>query len=333
MYNTAYDPIGELDDFLNGRIHSSIVYGRYWHGYMLLYRPLLLIANIEQIKVIQAVTFVLLLIGLIFLLYKRFGKNIAFIFGASLLCSGYLSASYSLESAPVFIVGMISSIILLIRLDKIKNFGIYIFIVGCITNFMDYLTVPLIPLGLVLSIYFLKLFDENNDWKKSVIKLISYSFIWLVGYAGTWIFKWLLYDLTINDSNNMLSIGFTQSFYRMQRDNVNTNYNFFVCLMDIFKTSALYTLISLSLLLIINKCKVVGNNLYKKIIPFGLISLYPLVWYIVLANHTLLHFYFTYRQSLLFMLGTLLCFYLVMFKVEKKRSTNEVLYARKKKNK
>lgn len=36
MINTVdyYNPVGELHDFLDGKIDTSITYGRYWHGYM-----------------------------------------------------------------------------------------------------------------------------------------------------------------------------------------------------------------------------------------------------------------------------------------------------------
>ncbi len=188
---TFYEPTVELKDFLDGKIHHSVNYGRYWHGYLIIYRPLLLVCNITQIRAILHITFILLLLTFVFLVYKRFNISIALIYGLSILLCGYLTASYSLESSPVFLTMIISSIIYVKRIDKIKNSNLYIFIVGCVTNYFDYLTVPLITLGVLASLYMLKLIEDKKDWKYCLKSLIICSVLWAVGYAGTWIFKWI----------------------------------------------------------------------------------------------------------------------------------------------
>ena len=323
IYEYGYDSIGELGDFINSRIHLAVNYGRYWHGYLVLYRPLLTIFNISEIRTFQLVTYTLLLVAFLYLVWKRFGKSCAIIFGLSLICSGYFSASYSLESSPVFLVTMISSIIFIKRIDKIKNFGIYFFIVGCVTNYVDYLTVPLISLGMISCLYMLKLIEDGKDWKECVNSLVRTTLLWGIGYACTWIFKWILYDLTINDDNNMISIGFTQSFFRMRRESDITSANFLYTIILIFGKSSLYVVLSMIVLFIVNKFKVVSENFNKKALPFILLSLYPLAWYILLINHTLIHNYFTYRQVLIFMLGILFAFHELLFpkKVKKDKKT------------
>lgn len=32
--SSEYDPVGELEEFLNGNIDTSVNYARYWHGYL-----------------------------------------------------------------------------------------------------------------------------------------------------------------------------------------------------------------------------------------------------------------------------------------------------------
>lgn len=55
----------------------------------------------------------------------------------------------------------------------------------------------------------------------------------------------------------------------------------------------------------------------KEIIPFIIITLYPIIWYTVLANHTI-HYYFTYRHILLFMVGLLLIINKIIFSKQEK---------------
>lgn len=319
------ESIGELGDFLDGKLHYSVNYGRYWHGYLIIFRPLLVFFNILQLRHVIFILFLLFFIYFIYLIYEKFDKNVSLIFALSLICSGYFSASYSLSSIPVFLLMIISSIIILYRIDKIKDFGIYMFVIGCITSFIDYLTVPIITLGFPLMIYILKLLNDNKNWKYCTKFLIINSFIWLIGYTFTWVFKWILYDLTINDSNNMISIGLSQIFLRTSRVNqiMGVETTCFPIVSKIILKSLIYIALSTLIILAFNKFNISLRIKNRNIIPFLILALYPIAWYVILANHTILHDFFTYRNSLLFMLGILLSIY-ELFLV--KGDINEKIY-------
>lgn len=121
-----YDPVGELDEFLDGNINTSINYARYWHGYLPILRILLLIFNISEIRIFLFIIFFILFVYLLYLLKNKLGIIISFIFGISLILHGYFFVSYSLQNAPVFLVMMISCIILLNNLTKIKDFYLFL---------------------------------------------------------------------------------------------------------------------------------------------------------------------------------------------------------------
>ena len=315
-----YDYVGELGDLIDGKLKTSLNYGKYWHGYLVLYRPLLVLLNITQIRTLMLIIFIGLYTYFIYLLNKRFGKNIAWIFGISLICTGFFSASFSLESSPIFLTMMISAIILLKRIDKIKDFSLYIFVVACIANFVDYLTVPLITLGVLCSIYLLKIMEDGKDWKYCTKFLISNTLVWIAGYACTWLSKWILYDLSINKTESMIKVGFTQAFYRMTRNNEHTprEVSYINTIIKILSNSSLYIVLSLWVLMGINKFKITIKKFNPQVVPFLLVSLLPIGWYFTLANHTMMHAYFTYRHVLVFMLGILLAFNQLFFGKEKK---------------
>jgi len=311
----AYDTIGELEDFLNGKIHTSINYARYWHGNTLLYRPLLIFLNITQIRYLLFSIFLILLFYFIYLLNKNFGKNIFYVFLASLICNGYLSAAFSLESAPIFLTMIISSIFLLKRINRIRDFNIYIFIVACIANFMDYLTVPLITLCVPVSIYILKLLKDKKNWKYCINFIIINSIIWFLGYSMTWLFKWVLYDVFISHEINVLKLGFRQVLFRTQRENPNVlGYNYFITIFNLVRRSSLYFGITILVMICLNKFNVHSSGFNKKVIPFLLLSLFPILWYIALANHTLIHHHFIYRHCMIYRLGLLLAINEMFFK-------------------
>ena len=157
-----YNPVGELYDFVNGNIENTMNYARYWQGYLILFRPLLIIFNLSQMRWFNIASFLVLLLYFMYLLKKRFSLNVSIIYGLSIVCSGYFTAAYTLESTPIFLTMMVASIIFLKRIDKIKQIGVFLFVVGCIANFVDFLTVPVITLGIPLSLYLLKLMEEKK---------------------------------------------------------------------------------------------------------------------------------------------------------------------------
>lgn len=325
----VYDPVDELQLFLDGKINTSITYARYWHGYLPIYRTLLIIFNISQIRIFLLIIFIILFSYFIYLVIKKIGILESIIFAFSLIAEGYFFVSYSLECAPVFLVMIISSIILLKNIEKIKNFNIFIFIIACITNFVDFLTVPLITLGIPLIIYILyKQKIEKISIKKILKSIIKASIIWAIGYALTWIFKWIIYDALYNEG--LIKSAFNQVFYRMGRTNEYTTNTIEETLNLFIFNNLIYICISFNLFIffmIINKRQKMKLLNFKewinKSIPFITISIMPIIWYIALSNHTVLHYRFVYRHMLIFLIGILLCLKNIFIIIEKNNTKLE----------
>ena len=66
-----HNEVGELEDTVNGEKLESFEYARYWHGYLTVLRPLLLIANLGQIRIIFTIVLFLLFIVFAYLIYKK----------------------------------------------------------------------------------------------------------------------------------------------------------------------------------------------------------------------------------------------------------------------
>ena len=316
VVDTAYDSIGELKDFLNGNIHTAIQYGRYWHGNWVLYRPLFVLFGITQIRILLLVLLLALLITASILIYKKYGLNVAIIYFFSIMLTSYVSVSYSLESSPIFLLSMIATIIVTLRKDKEKTPYLFFFILGMIVNFIDYFTVPLIPFFLPMALLLLDYKKEHN-LKECFIYLVKSAINYAAGYALTWIFKWILFDLFVPANTSMLKIGFEQSFYRMGRTNDYAREKISlpsIILNTVFAYIA-YIVIIYVVLSIKKELKNKDEQENKKKIKiyfkdpnalFLLIAISPFVWFFIAQNHNLLHFHFTFRMYVIFMIGTLL---------------------------
>lgn len=321
-----YNPVEELSEFLEGKVDTSIEYARYWHGYLPFLRILLIFFNITEIRLLLLVLFFILFIVLIVLLKKKLGNMISFIFAFSLLAYDYFFISYSLESSPIFLTMMISCIILLIFIDKIKNIYLYLFIMACISNFVDFLTVPLITLASPLYIYILyKQKQEHLDIKKAIKIIIGSCIAWGCGYALTWFSKWVIYDIFYN--KNLISSAISQVLYRTTSTNYLTSRTILGVLVNFLCNHIIFVMLfiwvsSIILLLLYRKYSIHLQaksffDYLKRIVPILFISILPIIWYIVLTNHTILHIHFVYRHMLILLTGNLICFQKV-FTIEKK---------------
>lgn len=323
-----YNPVGELHDFLDGKIDTSITYGRYWHGYMIIYRILLIFFNIMGIRILLLILFIVMFIYLMYLLRKQLGTVIAVIFGYALFMQGYFFVSYSLESSPVFIVMMISCMILLKRIDRIQNLYMYFFVIGCITNFVDFLTVPLITLAMPLCIYILAKQKKEKDCKTFIKIILKSTVIWFIGYIFTWVSKWIIYDILYQEG--LIKSAITQVFYRTERYNPNSGLEL-VEELKIFLLNNIQYILILAIIMVIARLvtihkiqiKLKNRSEYiKESLPFFMIAMMPLVWYVILANHTLLHPRFVYRHMLIFLCGILICIK-NLFVIQKKEKIKE----------
>lgn len=79
ILSEEYEPVIELNEFINGKIHTSVNYARYWHGYLPFLRILLLVFNISQIRIFLLILFIIILFYLIYLINKKLGKIVAFL--------------------------------------------------------------------------------------------------------------------------------------------------------------------------------------------------------------------------------------------------------------
>lgn len=327
IISEKYEPVIELNEFINGKIHTSINYARYWHGYLPFLRILLLIFNISQIRIFLLILFTIILFYLVYLINKKLGTIIAFLFGFSLIVYDYFLVPYSLQNAPIFLVMLISCIILLKNLDRIKDFSLFTFIIGCIANFVDFLTVPIITLGFPLLLYIC--YKQQNNFKnRESIKIIFKSTLtWFVGFGLTWISKWILFDFIYN--NNLLELALNQIIYRSTGNldfgisnlSKSTENKIIIELLLILAelsskgliyASIVFVVISIPLTIYIKKfhikLTVLKFNVWvQQYFPLIIISVLPLLWYILLSSHTTKHLFFTYRNMSIFLFAISIC--------------------------
>jgi hypothetical protein len=327
-----YDIAAEFSNFVSGDVQISQSYSRYYHGFLVIMRPLLMLFDVNGIRQFMVVVFFIILCVFDYFMYKKLGNKNTIIFTILLVIFGYFSIAQSIQSAPYMLAMMLSLIFLLVKIDKftINYLKYYLFIVGMISCFIDFLTIPV--LSLTFALVFVYLYNNMNqnclnlkgkDFKEDFINIIILGLIWSAGYVLTWASKAILVSLLYN--NGGLLSFFNQILYRVSGDISDYSERL---IKDIqFGAIIVVETIIICLVLFRFICDYKPKKMDKKLIAENynlvLAGLIPVVWMILTNNHTVYHFnLFSYRN----MIGPFLMYYLIrygdvgeVFKVKKKK--------------
>lgn len=281
--------------------YSISPYSRYWHGYQLILKPLLLFFNYQEIRYLNMCLQFLLLIGIVVEMTKRKMEIYIFPYMVMLFSLMPFSIGLSLQFSSVFYITNIAVYVLLKWFEVIKekkNFFLFFLIAGMLTSFMDFLTYPLVALGIPMVFYFLLM--EKKTLLYDVIKIVKYSVIWAIGYIVMWTGKWIIGSILLR--KNIITDAIEALLNRTSSETADIAFthwsviekNADVMFSTPIKLLFFGTLLILSTVLIIktimDKKNYFGNWHYL------LIACMPIAWYIVAANHSYMHFWFTYRE-------------------------------------
>lgn len=311
-YKGYHSEIGELQDIVNGEAPESFEYARYWHGYLVLLRPLLLIFNLIHIRIIITVILITLAVVVLYNMYKKLGLFYALIFLLGLVGVEYFYIGLSIQGCFIFLITMIFMKIILEKDGKLNDMPMYFLIIGMITNFLDLLTNPLITLGMPLILVFL-LNQREKDLtiKEMIIIFLKAGIPWVSGYALTWATKWILIDVIYN--KGLIKTAISQVLFRTKgTGNIGFgqaflyNYSF----IEIPIIVDLFIVIGAILWMIKKKINYfTWKEIIVKILPYICICAMPYIWYFVLQDHSYKHSFFTYRNQILMLITIPICYF------------------------
>ncbi|MDD7776618.1 MAG: hypothetical protein PT938_07670 [Solobacterium sp.] len=193
------DPIVHLYERYNDEENICNIksYGRYWHGYITLLRPLLMICNYSWIRFIQFVLHISLLFAFATLLKAKTGLLNTINFLTVYLIFACFVLPYSLQLSQIFNIALFFGSILLYKYDYLKKKSLldyFFLIIGIFASYFDLLTYPIAILGINLII--ITLLDKGL--KPSII--IKNICMWFIGYGGMWFMKWVLASFVLKEN-------------------------------------------------------------------------------------------------------------------------------------
>ena len=316
----------DLNDMQHTGFYEAIVhdrpantqYIRYWHGSVLPVRVFHLFGDIRGLFKLNAILFVLLTAALALLLWKKQRRAELVAFVISLLVVNPFAVPFTLEYTWMFLWMLCMSITVVVLGDRehFPYWNDFFLVNGMLTVYWDFLTTEtitlLIPLLLLLSIR-----EPHSSNRDNRLFAFRSCLMWGVGYVGMWVTKWVMASLVLGENvmpyvtehiqerllGHPKAAWYVVAFSAIRRNLKNL---FPWC----FGTAGTAVGMVIVFLLIY-----LTYLFHRDCIDWGRIGLYallgmiPYIRYMVLANHSYLHFFFTYRAQIatIFALGLIVC--------------------------
>lgn len=327
-YNPEMESVAvSLEESLKEKRETNVDYFRYWHGSMVLLRPLFLFTGIEGVRLILGILLVILMFAVAGFCWKLKAKSLAVVYlvGNSIVqvwmcffCIEYITTFLVMNVISLIMIGMFA----LSKEDEtLRNRALMLMAIsGVITCFVDFLTTE--TLTFTMPLFFLTVLRYQAGKLRELKKEIQYMAVciltWGVSYAGMFLLKWLLSVLVLGKQ------AFFQAMAAAGERIVGTVY-----LGDSTITSEATLLQKLSGALFRNQgslfpfrdemnmgaamwlflgiCFLAFAIVYMlrpKCLPKTVILLclllaaVPYLRYLALGNHSYMHYFFTYRAQL-----------------------------------
>ena len=159
FYGTIYSTQAIVSKFSPEHPQAQEVpYPRYWHGYLAFIKPLLLLFNYQEIRLLNYFLQFSLLMYIFYLMLNKIDKKYIIAFFITIITINSITTAISLQNSTIYYTMLISIIVILKFNDKMLEkqfYTTFFLLVGAFTSFVDFLTYPLVSLGIPLTLFYI----------------------------------------------------------------------------------------------------------------------------------------------------------------------------------
>lgn len=338
---------------VGSKVEPNVDYSRYWHGSMVLLRPLFIIFDIAGVRMVLGILILIMTVWFEVLLFKNHYSVFGVCYGIGLILVSVWMCAFCVEYAMPFVVMSVELPVLFALLtrayekedvqnDKVKrdehklgnqkadehksdNFKPEVILwavlacAGIVTAFVDFLTTETITFTMAYVLYLIAKNRHNQmgTLKEELIYLVKSGIVWLVSYGLMIALKWLLALIVLGKdaffnalSQVALRISGDATLGNVTGAEVVSDYERISgalwrnigCIYP-FKSTMSYgtamifiLLVGLVVFSIWYLFREKAKSCINKVLV--MVSLIPVLRFLVLNNHSYIHFFFTYRALL-----------------------------------
>lgn len=304
-FETLHDDLAAyLDARSQGRTGADtglepFSYARYWHGYLIWLRPLLLVLTYGQVRVANYLLFAALACLLLWQLWRTCGWRSVLWFAVSQLLVSCFFVPRQMQFFTCFAVAYAACIWVLARPRRADTLAVGLAVTGVCTAFLDLLVTPILTFGLPVTVWLLdRRVGEDKPLRRCGV-VCGGAVCWGAGYAFCWASKWVLASAVTGQ--DIIGDALHQASVRTSADTWHgmelTWGNIFRFVFDALSSREL--LIPLAVLTVAGIAAFVlclrSREALLRALPLALVALSAPAWLALLRTHSIQHGWFTWR--------------------------------------
>lgn len=330
-YNPVDEPVNDSFFYVvNNDVSPNVEYSRYWHGSMVLLRPMYIFADIVQIRIIIGI--IILILTLIFeiLLFRNGLKTFGICYIISLLAMSAWMSAICIEYAMPFLILSVELVAFEVAINRGANKEMALLMTllcsAIVTAFMDFLTTETITFTVVYCLFIISKAKSNElkELKEEFRFFIQSGVVWTIGYSAMYALKWLISIVVLGKDSFMesiqmvaLRINGAATLGNEQGAMVVSNWERISgalwrnigCIFPFRDELSLRgTLVAFAIcaFIVFSLWYVFRNEKNHNIcICLLWVSLIPYIRFLMINNHSYIHFFFTYRAQLVVVVAVL----------------------------
>lgn len=299
-------------------------YDRYWHGYSVFLRPLLVFFDLSYIRQLLVISFMVLMGILSFLVMKYISTVAGVLLVIAIALVNPPVIMISLQYSNMFLLTLaacIATMLMLIKKRSDTEFAMLFVVIGSLTSFLDLLTTPTITLSLPLLLYVA--YHIQHKTKRSLFgPVVALTALWGTGYVFAWLAKLAIASLVLQRNvfleASQKASHWSSNYSTLQSRDVTTAYVLkqWIKRLVIF-WPVFFMMLPPFIIGIVNTLKHrrrINRYFVKNLCALALPSLLPLVWIYFVRQHSLEHQWFSYRHLVAGLFGSFLILrYLIVY--------------------
>lgn len=336
----ANNPVGSLAARVEAGpgVELTHSYIRYWQGYVSVLRPAFLLVTYSGWRIANALVLLALMVGCVVQIGRRVSWGSAVVFALTMVAVAPPVIFSSLQFSTVYYLALLGVLAVLYLADRYPyhRWDIELFLgLGIATAFFDFLTAPVLTLGIPFAVLLARRLatgsadrdsaesDGGGAWMPAVRTIPA----WGIGYVGFWAVRWVTNAIFIdpNALNDIMGAIAQRSGSaaeaamaigdRFTVIGLNVSQLLPHGLMPVDQTtflaaadggkSALFTIAFLVLAAWVGLGALSGSLRWSaaRSWPLLIVAALPIWWTLFAANHSLNHYFFTFRNMSLLVLG------------------------------
>ena len=298
---------------------QPMAYFAYWHGAQVLVRPLLAVADVETLGVVNR-----LLLGLAALwLAVEVGRTLGG--GATLVllgCIFVLGDAANATAVTAHALGIAVAFAAAASMARSVRRPADTLVVSCwiallggaAFDFVDFLVNP--PLGptLLAVIVLAERLSRDASTPAAVGRAVARAWlvaiVWFVSYAFTWCCRWI-FAIALLGSNEVITNVYTRAAFRVSGDSAGVRQVPFAAIRANVDRIGAGPLLTVSAIALLSLVVALRRSQERRVLLLGFaafcsVSAIPMLWFEVLRNHSQIHAWFTFRSLSVAAAGLLL---------------------------